>query len=287
MRRIAGITILVFSVASCTKFIKVPDNLRLISNHRFDDESENYTCYFTRDRNSANTSELNPAGFSLLNWNVLKGSRDNWMHDFNRLSQVSDILILQEAQLHDEFHWGLEQSDMHWDLNTAFHYGDAATGVLIASSVKPGTVCSLRSNEPLINIPKTALVTEYRIKGMDQKLMIANIHMINFTLSTSKYKQQIVRMLEILQHHEGPIIVAGDFNTWSAKRMAIVESAVAKLGLDAVEFDIDHRLTIFGNQVDHVYFRGLETIHANTEHVESSDHNPMMVKFRLPDPEPM
>lgn len=282
------------SVTGCAT-ISIPDKKYLVSNHRDSNhktrnrkDMHNYSPGITCEIQApaepfvdANHSSLNPEGFSLLNWNVLKGSRTNWLSDFRRFSLDSDIVALQEAQLHEEFHAGLKHSEMHWDLTTAFHYGDDETGVLTGSSVKPGALCSFRSTEPLIRIPKTTLITEYQIQGADKKLMLANIHMINFSLSTSEYNNQINKLYDILQHHDGPLIVSGDFNTWSDERMRIISRNMAELGLAAVEFNDDHRLTVFGNPVDHVYFRGLETVHANTEVVDSSDHNPMMIKFRV------
>jgi endonuclease/exonuclease/phosphatase (EEP) superfamily protein YafD len=283
----------IVNVSGCATYISIPDDKYLVSNHRAGNQQDNYKytsdtvgrpCEIQAPAESFEGSDyaaLNPEGFSLLNWNVLKGSRENWISDFRRFSLASDIVVLQEAQLHEEFYAGLKYSEMRWDLTTAFHYGDDETGVLTGSNVKPGAVCSFRSTEPLIRIPKTALVTEYSIGGTDEKLIVANIHMINFSLSTSDYSEQINRLYDVLQHHDGPLIVSGDFNTWSDKRMHIISNIMLELGLVAVEFDNDHRLTVFGNTLDHVYFRGLETVRANTEDVESSDHNPMMITFRI------
>ena len=191
------------------------------------------------------------------------------------------IVALQEAHLHEEFHAELKESDLHWDLTTAFYYGGSETGVLIGSEIKSGFPCTLHANEPLIMTPKTALVTEYQIQGLEKTLLVANIHMINFSFSTHEYGQQIDRLMEVIHHHKGPMIITGDFNTWSEERMTIIDDMASKLALSSVEYDDDQRLTIFGNPLDHVYFRGLETLHASTERVESSDHNPMMVTFRV------
>ncbi len=279
---------LVFSainVAGCAS-VSISDERRLVSNHRdMSDFSATRQCSpgarTEMFENIAATEALDPDEFSLLNWNILKGSRQDWRDDFQRLASVSDIVAIQEAHLHEEFHAELEENDLHWDLTNAFYLGGAETGVLIASNVKPGVPCTLHANEPLIMTPKTALVTEYQIQGRDSTLLVANIHMINFSFSTHEYRQQISRLMEVVQHHNGPMIVTGDFNTWSKKRMAIVDNVASQLELSAVSYDNDHRLTVFGNPVDHVYFRGLEMLHAKTESVDSSDHNPMMVTFRF------
>jgi endonuclease/exonuclease/phosphatase (EEP) superfamily protein YafD len=285
----------VVNITGCASYISIPDEKNFVSNHRDSSRQiHNYTDRHKRTREKTcdvqapsesferlEYAALNPDGFSLLNWNVLKGSRESWASDFRRLSLESDIVVIQEAQLHEEFYAGLKYSEMQWDLTTAFHYGDNETGVLTGSNIKPGALCSFRSTEPLIRIPKTALITEYIIEGADKILIVANIHMINFSLGTNEYSEQINQLFDVLRHHDGPLIVSGDFNTWSDERMSIISSIMLELELVAVKFDDDHRLTVFGNALDHVYFRGLEAVHANTEDLESSDHNPMMITFKL------
>lgn len=293
MLKIVGAVMLVFSainVVGYARQITISDEPLLVSNHR--DMSQyvadgqcnpgfQHEPYEDVANSETGTRALNPDGFRLLNWNVLKGQRQDWRDDFQRLSRGSDIVALQEAQLHETFHAGLEASALHWDLTTAFHFDGAETGVLTGSGVKPGSSCALHANEPLIRIPKTALVTEYQIQGTDETLLVANIHMINFSFSTREYRQQMSQLIKAIRHHDGPMIITGDFNTWSQKRMNIINGMTARLGLSAVVYDNDHRLTVFGNPVDHVYFRGLEALEANTESVESSDHNPMMITFRM------
>jgi endonuclease/exonuclease/phosphatase (EEP) superfamily protein YafD len=278
------------SVVDYTGQVTISEGQPLVSNHRDElEHAEDRQCEPGSQakplENIANNELVNqgldPDGIRLLNWNILKGSRQNWREDFQRLTDASDIVALQEAQLHDEFHVELEESNLHWDLTTAFYYGDAETGVLIGSSIKPGLSCALHANEPIVMIPKSALVTEYQIRGTDETLLVANIHMINFSFSTDEYQQQISQLVEVIQHHDGPMIITGDFNTWNQDRIDIINNTVLGLKLSVVEYNNDYRLTVFRNPVDHVYFRGLEILHANTERVESSDHNPMMVTFRV------
>lgn len=273
------------SVVGCASFMSIPDDHQLVSNHRMDETSGNQrSCDFNTRLaagNSQGHSGLNPEAIRLLNWNVYKGTSADWAEDFSRLSRDSDIVALQEAQLHPDFKDGLDQSRMNWDLTTAFTYGNAETGVLLASKVKPGVICALHAEEPLITIPKSALVTEYRIKGSEETLMVANIHMINFSFGTVEYSQQMSALKRVLQQHRGALIVTGDFNTWSDKRMSILAAMTKELELTAVTYPNDFRMSLFGNPLDHVYFRGLETSSVAMEQVESSDHNPMMVTFRL------
>ena len=53
------------------------------------------------------------------------------------------------------------------------------------------------------------------------------------------------------------------------------------LELTAVTFENDNRVKFLGNKLDHIYVRGLHAIDANTEIVDTSDHNPMTAVFGM------
>lgn len=226
---------------------------------------------------------LNSNGFCLLSWNVQKGVRKGWAEDFRRLSYNKDLLIIQEAYLDDAMK-GLLQGNHHfWDLALAFEYKDNKTGVLTASTVEPNFLCTFRNKEPIIRIPKTIIITRYPLSSGSQALMVANVHLINYTLTLSQFRTQLRQLEKILSKHEGPIIVSGDFNTWNDERMAVVSDLATRLDLRSVTFRENYRATVFGQNVDHIYYRGLEPIKATAIKINTSDHNPLIVKFRLTD----
>lgn len=225
---------------------------------------------------------LDAGHISLLNWNVYKGQGDNWASDFSQLIKQQDIVVLQEALLDTALFRAIHMQFLNWSMNTAFYYDDVETGVLTASRVRPVSSCGLRATEPLIQTPKTTLLSEYRLSDGAQNLLVANIHGINFTLGTEAYEQQINALSQAIKHHQGPLIVAGDFNTWSDKRMAIVKRMAEDLSLNAISYKNHHRLTMFGNPLDHVFYKGLELVKEETLSVTSSDHNPIKVSFRVP-----
>ena len=227
--------------------------------------------------------ELDSSGFSLLNWNMLKGMREGWMADFQRLSHDRDLLTIQEAYLTHDLRMVLQSNQYNWDLAAAFELDDIKAGVLTASKVKPDFLYTFRTEEPLITIPKTVLITRYPMTKTDRSLLVANIHSINFSLSIEEFRDQLQRMDQILTRHQGPLIISGDFNTWSDERMALVTSVTKNLGLKAVTFGENKRTTIFGHDIDHIYYRGLEPVEAIVTPVTTSDHNPMLVTFRLDD----
>lgn len=226
-------------------------------------------------------SELDPNRISLLNWNIYKGKRDDWATDFERYSQMHDILTIQEAHLDEELEYLLEAEHQNWALNVAFDYQDKATGVMTASAIKPVALCGQRATEPWIRTPKTSLIGYYPLAGVDEDLLVANVHGINFTLGAKAYKRQIENLYETIKHHDGPLILAGDFNTWSEKRLRIVEGLVQRLGLASLDYTNHNRTSVFGNAIDHVFYRGLEAVEHDTWQVTSSDHNPTRVRFRI------
>ena len=190
-------------------------------------------------------------------------------------------MIIQEAQLSAEVKETLKKQSIHWTLNTGFIVNDEATGVLTGSRVKPVSSCGLRTTEPFLRLPKTALVNKYELSGTNEKLLVANIHSINFTLGTEVYSEQINTLTAAISQHQGPVIVAGDFNSWSDDRKQIIEKMITDLSLRAVTYKSKNRVTIFGNEIDHVFYRGLESIASEARQVTSSDHNPIKVTFRV------
>jgi endonuclease/exonuclease/phosphatase (EEP) superfamily protein YafD len=229
----------------------------------------------------AQKPELDSRGFEILTWNVLRGEKEGWKEDFEHLSEYKDILTVQEARLTDDLRELLDKDHYNWTISTAFTYNGAETGVLTASKFEPSFDCTFRINEPLINIPKTVQVTLYPLSNSDESLMVVNIHSINFTIGTEIFGRQLKKVEEILLQHPGPVIFSGDVNTWSRMRMEILENLAMRLGLEAVTFENQYRTRIFGNNIDHVYYRGLTVIDAEIIKVNSSDHNPMLVSFRL------
>jgi endonuclease/exonuclease/phosphatase (EEP) superfamily protein YafD len=229
----------------------------------------------------AQKPELDSSGFNMLTWNILKGEKEEWKEDFNHLTKSQDILTIQEARLTDDMRELLKKGDYNWDISTAFKYKGAEVGVLTASRLEPDFTCTFRIKEPLISLPKTAIITLYPLSNTDKSLMVVNIHSINFTLGTESFLKQLEKVEKILLQHNGPVIFSGDVNTWSKKRMVILKDLSIRLGLKAVTFNKHNRTKVFGHNIDHIFYRQLTVTDARVVKVTSSDHNPMLVSFRL------
>ena len=122
----------------------------------------------------------------------------------------------------------------------------------------PQASCAQRVYEPLALLPKSSLLTYYPIKNTQQTLLVANIHAINFTLGTGRFTQQLLEIKEILAQHSGPIVFAGDFNTWSDQREAVLDQIIGdkKSGLLKVEFTSTVEHLAWRRRLDHIFFRG-------------------------------
>ncbi len=234
-----------------------------------------------RDSTGQSETGLDSSGFRLLNWNIFKGKKKGWQEDLQRFARESDILILQEGYLADDLRGLLNRNQLHWAVAAAFEHKDITSGVLTASRVEPDFSCSFWRSEPLIRVPKTAMITIYPLSGYDENLLVANIHMINFTIGSKAFRSQLDTLGGLLAQHRGPIIIAGDFNTWSDKRCEIVDDFFTGLDLAEVTFTEDKRTCLLGEEVDRVYYRGLEVTDADSLQVKSSDHNPVQVSFKL------
>ncbi len=271
------------SLAACA--VHVPESEQLLSaTHSFPLQKSQGTCsdtLFTELASDMLRPGLSPERISIFDWNTYKGQRKNWESDFQEFSKGKDIILLQEAALTQNLQQNLEEKTLHWNMNSAFRYKGLETGVLLASTVPPLNSCGLRTDEPLIGVPKTILISRYNIKNSPKDLLVANIHAINITLGTGSYREQFDGLEGILEKHDGPILLAGDFNSWNRERIKIMTALIDKLSLQVLVFDEERRTTFFGEPVDHILYRGLKPVSYEIHQVTSSDHNPISVIFRV------
>ena len=226
------------------------------------------------------TAVLDPAGFRLMTWNVYKARSKHWPEEFARLSAGQDLVLLQEAYLTPPFRAVLEQSRFAWSMARAFDYNGAETGVLTAGKAPASGACLSRAVEPFIRMPKSALLTRYPLDGSAEALWVANLHGINFTLGTVRFRAQLESLAEVLEPHPGPLVLAGDFNNWSEQRSSILDTITGRLRLRPLTLTRDARSRHWGSRVDQVFYRDLEVVEADSVEVTSSDHNPVRVKFK-------
>jgi endonuclease/exonuclease/phosphatase (EEP) superfamily protein YafD len=218
----------------------------------------------------------------IVSWNLHKGEDDGWEADLQRFANDHDVLLLQEAVLSTPVRNVLERAGHGWRMAGAFAYNGEERGVMVASRARPLDTCTLRAFEPLAQLPKSAIVARYRLASPGTTLAIANLHGINFTLGLESFRAQIEAVAEVLAGHDGPAILAGDFNTWSLERHEVLVAAAGRLGMTPVELVPDGRRRTFGRHLDHLFVRGLRVVQAQAPEVKSSDHNPILVTLTEP-----
>ena len=236
----------------------------------------------TTSGNAGGSGALDPEAIRILTWNIHKEGDAGWQEDLTRFTQASDVLLLQEVTLLDGLQEILRHAGLRWIMASSFLFGDVDIGVLTATRTVPVAACTLRAVEPLLRLPKSAVITWLPVAGSAQTLAVANVHAINFSLSLDAYREQLDALADVLAGHDGPVVLGGDLNTWSADRAEVVRAIAARLGLVEITFAEDGRTRFLGNQVDHLLVRGLDAVASGAIAVTSSDHNPVAAVLRFP-----
>jgi endonuclease/exonuclease/phosphatase (EEP) superfamily protein YafD len=226
----------------------------------------------------------------LLIWNIHKQGDAGWERDLSSFAASSDVMLLQETVLQQPLRNILDGSGLRWLMASSFLFDADDIGVLTATRIAPIASCTQRVVEPLIRIPKSAVISWLPIVGIaagtpagsTETLAIVNIHSINFELSPDVYRAQLEALTDALAEHRGPIIFAGDFNTWNDARDRVVAETAARLGLIEPSLPVDRRALFFGRHLDHIFIRGLELVDITAIPVTSSDHNPVAATLRIP-----
>jgi len=224
--------------------------------------------------------QLDADAIRVVNWNIQKGGHADWVDDLGVIYDGADILTLQEASPHSGA-WSRLAPAHHRSFAQGFRGFGHNTGVMTLSAAAPVTECTLVEHEPWIGTPKAMLVTQYGLSGADVTLLVINIHGVNFSLGMQELRRQMAAAGSIIAAHQGPVLFSGDFNTWRGGRLRLVNDTLGNLGLEALEYDADHRKRFLGWPLDHIYVRGLDAVTATTYDVDSSDHRPMRVELRL------
>ena len=220
-------------------------------------------------------SKLASSHFRLVNWNVHKGQDKGWQEDLAKLSKQADFVLLQEATEHQNlstFSTALFVS--------SFSFKDLLSGVKTFTKTQPEWYCAGGVAEPLIQIPKVASVMSFPLEK-DASLLLINVHLINFEWGILAYQTQLEQLFSFVENHQGPIIMSGDFNAWNERRLNLVNNLMQKYGLDAVTLSQDERLRFLGYPLDYIFTRGVKVVSATSEVITSSDHNPLLIEFKL------
>jgi endonuclease/exonuclease/phosphatase (EEP) superfamily protein YafD len=222
-------------------------------------------------------------------WNTFKGRRERYYDFLAEKTADAELILLQEFR-HDPF---LEAS--HRDMFRGRDAGmavsfytrpnqEAPTGVCTVSSTRSTKTLFLLSRylEPVTKTPKMAMCTSYPVDRTDclpeQSLLVLNSHGINFRLR-KPFLDQMLQFQEHLRHHQGPIILVGDFNTWEKGRVRILETVARSIGLTHIRFPIGIK-SVSGHELDRVYVRGGKAVQQRVfVNPDASDHSLLSFQF--------
>ncbi|MBX2989432.1 MAG: endonuclease/exonuclease/phosphatase family protein [Bdellovibrionaceae bacterium] len=224
---------------------------------------------------------LRKEALRLLVWNVWKGrGRDIWRRDLLSLSLDRDLILLQEAVADSSMSSYFQEasSRYEWRMAASFEWRERKTGVATGAVAKPFSSRYLRGRERefFLWTPKVSLSTSYSLHE-GPELLVINTHVVNFT-TTSSFVRFVEELVSLIEHHHGPLILAGDFNTWNLNRWQSLLGILFRLGVTPVTFGEDPRFL----KLDHVFSRGLKMQSAVVRHdIKSSDHYPLLVDFEF------
>lgn len=228
-----------------------------------------------------------PKKFSIIIWNIFKATKKNWEKNFYNITKDYDFILLQESFTIPKFNKEIsrfkESNIVHAIAFSHTHTG-ADSGVMTISKAMPiqNEVVISQKNEPIINSPKATLVQLYKI-ATGQKLLLINIHAINFVKREYLFSQ-LNKLGEIISKHQGPVIIAGDFNTWKRGMIKFLNQFAERYNLKEARFSKDIRKKFRGFPLDHFLSRGMSIEKAEVlKDGNSSDHLPLSIKVKIND----
>ncbi|WP_089140595.1 endonuclease/exonuclease/phosphatase family protein [Vibrio rumoiensis] len=274
---LGGVAIVALGVISFNSIFTIPNQPQLISIDKQSSQSDWY-CHQSEHQTSA--IDIN-GRLNVLVWNIHKQADPDWQGALERFSDNRQLILLQEASLTEPFKQWVNQQSWGASYVNAFKVFGTSSGVVNLAAQLPNRACAYTSVEPWIQLPKSALYARYSLSN-GQDLVVINVHAINFTIGTVEFTQQVERLKEAVDKHQGPLLIAGDFNTWSEARLKELRQIMQALQMKEVEFKPDHR-RLFINDLafDHVFYRDLNLKMAISPVTIASDHNPMLVSFEL------
>jgi len=238
-----------------------------------------------------------PSIITIVNWNAQKGKNPQYASDLKLLLEQErpDIVFLQEARVDL-----LKPVQMGGYFAESWSYpwpGGKTIGVLTLSRVPPVQAERIptKYRELGVTAPKVSLITEYPLSN-GEDLLAVNVHLLNFEVwSLKKISHQLEDLKKIMAAHQGPIVMAGDFNTWNQKRLDLVKEVTRDVKLNEVTDFPEGRTTgdtrsEWWNKalgvdrdlpLDRVFFIGFDPTAARVLDYDTSDHRPILVKLKL------
>lgn len=220
--------------------------------------------------------------FSILSWNIHKENlNQNFKLTLKKLLDENsvDFLLFQEYKINKSYDIIIDQYNyaIAPNIETKKHL----YGVLTASkaTIAQQQAHLSKSKEFFLATKKANLSTHHYFED-GSLLIIVNLHAINF-VNSKMFKAELDMLYELLYGLDCAVIVSGDFNNWSNKRICDLEAFEYSLGYQrAIIEDAKHIKQFLKKPIDHIFYKNLELINAKAIDTKKiSDHNPIIANF--------
>lgn len=220
--------------------------------------------------------------FSVLCWNIHKENLHPYFHlQLHQLllSHPSDFLLLQEYKMPK--HLPHELRDFSYAMAANMETKRHVYGLLTASCFNFASkhIELTHRRELLFSTRKSMLLTSHPFADKEM-LHIVNLHGINF-VSYTTFSNELSKIEAVIRECEGAMIVSGDFNNWSKRRIQALEDFRQRLCLEKASIQEEHHIKrVFSKPIDHIFYRGLKLVRAEAIDTKKvSDHNPIHAVF--------
>ncbi len=220
--------------------------------------------------------------FSLLVWNIHKENQQlAFQTKLTELLQdnPSDFILFQEVKYPKTSPYSFE--NYSYTIASNIETSNNIFGVLTAAKVSFEQINThiTTKREMGVATRKSLLITQHRLSS-GEILHMVNLHAINF-VSLKSFTLELEKIkIELLQY-SGAMIIGGDFNNWSTRRVKVLEAFQKDLSLEKADVDEYHHIKhVFSKPLDHIFYRGVKLIKAEAIDTKKiSDHNPIYASF--------
>jgi endonuclease/exonuclease/phosphatase (EEP) superfamily protein YafD len=226
-----------------------------------------------------------PSTFDVAIWNIWKGSGgDLFLGEYNNLVKGRHLLLLQEVLLTLKALGNFAPKGFSASHGATYRRRDGLRdGVMTVSAATPietATRVLCHSPEPFLKTTKATLISRFKIEGHKKSLCVVNTH-ATLVRRPATAVREIEKVLKKIRDHEGPILYAGDFNTFSKTYIREVDKIMSTIGLQRVILEADPRSTT--TALDQLYVREIKVLSAKVEtRYLHSDHFPITATLEIP-----
>jgi endonuclease/exonuclease/phosphatase (EEP) superfamily protein YafD len=225
-----------------------------------------------------------PTTFDIAVWNIWKGSGgDLFLGEYTNLVKGRHLLLLQEVLLTLKALGNFAPKGFSASHGATYRRRDGLRdGVMTISAAAPietaiRVLC--HSPEPLLKTTKATLVSWFKIEGYEKSLCVVNTHS-TLVRRPATAVREIEKVLKKIRDHDGPILYAGDFNTFSKTYIREVDKVMSTIGLKRVVLEADPRTAT--TALDQIYVRQINVLSAKVEtSYRHSDHFPITATLEI------